>query len=154
MIEVSAGQLVAIHFRPWPKLIAWPEVWPVGTDYHARGKTDHCLLYYNQPWRCPNYLALKYVVTTVDTRYATVRAALTTLDAIAERKRVDAILCDAFNSRLSDRLLHRFGWQSHKPQRWHRNFIKRFYGSFPISNLPLPLGKFAPGAWSASSASS
>jgi hypothetical protein len=26
---------------------------------------------------------------------------------------------------MSDRLLARFGWQPHKPQRWHRNFIRR-----------------------------
>ena len=131
VIETSAGQFVAIHLRPWPKLLAWPEIWPVGPAYHARGQADRCLLYYNQPRSCPNYLALKYLVSNQATSYATVRAAVTTLDAIAELKRTDAILCDAFNSRLSDRMMDRQGWQSHKPQRWHRNYIKRFYGSYP-----------------------
>ncbi|MCG8451496.1 MAG: hypothetical protein MI725_18170 [Pirellulales bacterium] len=131
VIETSAGCLVAIHFRPWPKLFAWPEIWPVGPLYHARGESDRCLLYYNQPWSCPNYLALKYVVSSRATPYATFRAALTTLDAIAELKQSDAILCDAFNRRLSDRFLKRLGWAPHKPQRWHRNYIKRFYGDYP-----------------------
>jgi hypothetical protein len=55
------------------------------------------------------------------------------LDRIAELKRTDAILCDAANTRLSDRLLRRFGWEPHKPERWRRNFIKRFYGVYPAS---------------------
>ncbi len=131
IIETSAGRLVAIHLRPWPKLLAWPEVLPVGPAYHARGKADRCLLYYNQPRSCPNFLALKYVVSTQDTPYATFSAALAALDAIAQLKQTDALLCDAFNQRLSDRLLKRHGWLPHKPQRWHRNFIKRFYGEYP-----------------------
>jgi len=137
VIETAAGKLVAIHLRPWPKLLAWPEVLPVGPTYHARGQADRCLLYYNQPLSCPNYLALKYIVSTFGTPYATSCAALTTLDAIAELKRSDAILCDAFNQRLSDRLLRRYGWEPHKPQRWHRNYIRRFYGEYPQTELLL-----------------
>jgi len=89
------------------------------------------LLYYNQPWRMPNYLALRYVVTTTGTSYRTFRAALTALDTIAELKQIDAIVCDAANIRLSDRFMARMGWEPHKPQRWHRNFIRRFYGQYP-----------------------
>jgi len=137
VIETSAGQLAAIHFRPLPKLFSWPEIWPAGATYHARGQADRCLLYFNQPIGNPNYLALKYMVSTLGTSYVTVRAALTSLDAVAEIKQSDAILCDAFNQRLSDRLLKRYGWESHKPQRWHRNFIKRFYGEYPTTELPL-----------------
>lgn len=135
VIETSADKLVAVHLRPWPKLIAWPELWPVGPVYHARGQADRCLLYYNQPWSCPNYLALKYVVSTLGTPFSTFRTALTALDAIAELKRSDAILCDAFNQRLSDRFMQRMGWEAHKPQRWHRNYIKRFYGKYPEIHL-------------------
>jgi len=131
VIETSAGKFAAIHFRPWPKLLSWPEIWPVGPAYHLRGKADRCLLYFNQPWRFPNFLALKYVVSSRETTYATFRAALTTLDAIAQLKQTDALLCDAANARLSDRLMCRLGWQPHKPSRWHRHYIKRFYGAYP-----------------------
>jgi hypothetical protein len=140
VVEIAGGELVAVHLRPWPKLLALPEILPVGPRYHAGGEADHCLLYYNQPWRMPNYLALKYMVSTLGTSYATFRAALTVLDAIAELKRTDAILCDAANVRISDRLMARFGWEPHRPQRWHRNFIRRFYGSYPAIRLPLPAG--------------
>ena len=138
LIETSAGKFVAIHFRPWPKLLSWPEIWPVGRTYHVRGRADRCFLYYNQPLGHSRYLALKYLVSTAGTSAATVLAAMTMLDAVAERKRSDAILCDASNVRFSDRLACRYGWEAHKPQHWHRNYIKRFYGEYPELLLPLP----------------
>jgi hypothetical protein len=131
IIETAGGRLQAIHLRPWPKLVAWPEILPLGPRYHAGGSADRCLLYYNQPWRMPSFLALKYIVSTAGTSYRTFRAALVVLDAVAELKHSDAIVCDAANVRLTDRLMARLGWEAHKPQRWHRNFIRRFYGAYP-----------------------
>jgi hypothetical protein len=81
----------------------------------------------------PNFLALRYVVSTTGTSYRTFRAALTVLDRVAELKQIDAIVCDAGNVRLSDRLMARLGWEPHKRQRWHRNYIRRFYGVYPAS---------------------
>lgn len=133
IIETLAGRLHRIHLRRWPKLVSLPELYPVGARYHARGRADRCLLYYNQPSRMPNFLALKYIVSTAGTSYRTFRASLVLLDTIAEIKRTDAIVCDAANFRLSDRLMARLGWEPHKPQRWHRNFIRRFYGQYPAS---------------------
>lgn len=137
VIETAGGELRVIHLRPWPKLVALPELWPLGPRYHAHGDADRCLLYYNQPRRTPNFLALRYVVSTFGTSYRTFRAALTVLDAIAALKHSDAIVCDAANIRLSDRLMARLGWEPHKPQRWHRNFIRRFYGTYP----PMAVGQ-------------
>jgi hypothetical protein len=77
-------------------------------------------------------LALTYVLSTRQCRLATFKGALDVLDEIARLKGTDALLCDAANSRISDRLLSRWGWQSHCPSRWHRNFIKRFYGVYPL----------------------
>ena len=131
VIETAGGELRAIHLRRWPKLLAMPEVLPLGPKYHRRGEKDRCLLYYNQPLRMGDFMALKYIVTTFGTSFRTFRAALTALDAIAEIKRIDAIVCDAANVRLSDRVMARLGWEPHKPQRWHRNFIRRFYGVYP-----------------------
>ena len=131
VIETVSGELRAIHLRPWPKLVSLTELWPLGLRYHAPGDADRCLLYFNQPRRIPKFLALRYVVTTAGTNYRTFRAALTTLDAIAEIKGIDAMVCDAANMRLSERFMARMGWEPHKPQRWHRNYIRRFYGVYP-----------------------
>jgi hypothetical protein len=131
VVEVVGGHFRAVHLRPFPKLISLPEIWWVRRDYHCRGEADRCLLFYNQPRRFPNFIALKYVVSTARTPLATFRGALTVLDAIAQIKRTDALLCDVANTRISDRLLARWGWESHKPQWLHRNYIKRFYGEYP-----------------------
>src|SRR5687768_9010277 len=88
VIETAEGRLVAVHLRPWPKLLSWPEVWPVGDDYHRRGEADRCYLYFNQPRRFSNFLALKYIVSTHGASYASFRAALAALDRMAELKRV------------------------------------------------------------------
>lgn len=133
VIETVAGELAAIHLRPWPKLVSLREILPLGPRYHGRGAADRCLLYYNQPRRMPSFLALKYIVSTAGTSYRTFRASLVALDAIAALKHVDAIVCDAANARLSDRLMARLGWEPHKPQRWHRNYIRRFYGKYPVA---------------------
>ncbi len=139
VIETVGGELRAVHLRPWPKLVSLPEFLPLGPRYHARGTADRCRLYYNQPRQMPNFLALKYIVSTAGTSYRTFRAALLVLDAIAELKQIDAIVCDAANFRLSDRLMARLGWEPHKPQRWHRNYIRRFYGIYPTwGGMPSP----------------
>lgn len=137
VIETLGGRLAAVHLRPWPKVVSLRELIPLDDRYHPRGTADRCRLYYNQPWRMPKYLALKYIETTGGTSYATFRAALKVLDAIAQLKGIDAIVCDAANLRLTDRVMHRLGWEPHKPQRWHRNFIRRFYGSYPQVTLPI-----------------
>lgn len=137
VIETVGGKLAAVQLRPWPKLVSLRELVPLDDRYHPGGAADRCRLYYNQPWRMPNYLALKYIETTGGTSYATFRAALKVLDAIAELKGIDAIVCDAANLRLTDRVMRRLGWEPHKPQRWHRNFIRRFYGSYPATQLPV-----------------
>jgi hypothetical protein len=134
VIEAAGGRLVAVHLRAWPKLLSWPEIWPTRRHYHARGDVDQCFLYYNQPRRFQNFLALKYLVSTRGASYATLRAALMAFDQLAELKRTDALLCDATNARMSERLLQRFGWAPHKPQWRRRNFIKRFYGVYPIAS--------------------
>ena len=131
VIEMAAGQLVGITLRPWPKIVTLGETILRGNSFHRQQEGDRCWLYYNQPRHYPDFLALTYVLSTRQCRLATFHGALDVLDEIARLKGTDALLCDAANSRISDRLLARWGWQPHCPSRWHRNFIKRFYGAYP-----------------------
>lgn len=133
VIEMAAGQLVGIQLRPWPKVVSIWETMLRGERFHRQNSGDRCWLYYNQPRHYPGFLALTYVLSTRQCRLATFKGALDVLDEIARLKGTDALLCDAANSRISDRLLSRWGWQSHCPSRWHRNFIKRFYGEYPTA---------------------
>ncbi len=133
VIEVSDDRLVGIWLRPWPKCISLPEISFFGRGYHQRRPGNRCWLYYNQPLRYSNFLVLKYIVSARDTTLGTARGALTVLEEIARIKRSDALLTDASNLRISDRLLARWGWKSHVAGSWHRHHIKRFYGDYPVA---------------------
>jgi len=131
VIEAVDGRLVAVRFRPWPKWVSLPEALFFGNRYHDRRRADRCRVYFNQPRRFSNFLAVPYLLCGRGTRLATVHAALAALDAVARIKRSDALLADVLNFRISPRLLARYGWVSHKPSRWHRHYVKRFYGEYP-----------------------
>jgi len=135
VIEVAAGRLTRVTLRPFPKIISAPEIVLVGGWQHRHRAGDRAWLYYNQPRRFPNFLALKYIVSARQTPLATVIRGLQTLDEIARLKRSDAILCDVGNWRISTKLLARFGWEPHCPSRWHRHYIKRFYGRYPPHHI-------------------
>lgn len=68
---------------------------------------------------------------------------LAALDEIARIKQTDALLADVLNFRISPRMLARYGWASHKPSRWHRHYIKRFYGSYPACRWPTGIAAAA-----------
>jgi hypothetical protein len=135
VIDIVDGRLAAIHLRPFPKYVSLIDVLFWGRFYHQRVAGDRCRLYYNQPRRCPNYLALKYVLSARDSSLASFFGALAVLDEIARIKRSDAILTDVANFRISERLLARLGWERHTNSRWHRNYIKRFYGQYSATRI-------------------
>lgn len=132
MIEVVEGKLIRVHFRPWPKIISSTEATWLGGWQHRHDRfRDRCRLYYNQPRGHSDFLALKYVVSSFGTRYRTFFQATVALDQIARIKGSDAILAEVTNPRITDRMMARWGWQRHLPQRRGRHFIKRFYGTYP-----------------------
>ncbi len=130
VIEMSNGHLAAVRFRPWPKIASLPEIRLLGRWHHRRLAGDRLWLYFNQPLTASNYLSLTYIVSARDTTLATFRGAICVLEEIAEIKQTDAIICDIDNRKISDRLLARWGWEPLKSRRWHRQFIKRFYGDY------------------------
>jgi hypothetical protein len=136
MIEVVDERLVAIRIKRLPFWATMLDVCWWGPRHHARQSGNRCRLYYTQPRSCPNFLALRYVLSDRGTSVATGRGALCVLDEIARIKGTAAIVCDVANARISDRLLARWGWEPHTRSRWHRNHIKRFYGTYPA---PDPL---------------
>lgn len=131
VIEMVGGRLEAIRLRPFPKIVTAPGIMLFGNAFHEHSAGDRLWLYYNQPVRFPNFLVLKYVVSGRESPFASLTRALDVLDEIARLKRSDALLCDVGNWRISARLLTRWGWQPHCPSRWHRHYIKRFYGEYP-----------------------
>jgi hypothetical protein len=131
VIEVVDGRLVRVRLRPWPKIVSIPSVLLLGETRRRWLSGNRLWVYYNQPLGYSQFLAVRYVISSRDCTYATARVAARVLDEVARIKGTDALLCDVAFSRISDRLLVRWGWSPHKPQRFHRNYIKRFYGAYP-----------------------
>jgi hypothetical protein len=135
VIEVVQGQFHRVLLRPWPKILVGPEVVWLGRWMHQRRAGDRLLLYYNHPYRFPNFLALVYALSARETSLRSIRVGLDVLDEIARIKRSDALLCDLANWRISERFMRRWGWTPHCPTSWwHRHFIKRFYGTYPAKS--------------------
>jgi len=130
VIEVADERLAAVHLRAWPCFVSLPETW-LGRWHHAAAEGNRCWLYYSTPFGFPQYLALNYVVSSRATTLGTFRRAVRTLDEIARLRGTDALMCEASNLRISDRLLARWGWERHCLDTPQRHFIKRFYGSYP-----------------------
>jgi hypothetical protein len=131
VIEIVVGEFHRLRLRPFPKFYTPLDLLLRGERGHRSQAGDCGWLYYNQPRQFDNFLAVKFAFTSRDATLATVRAALDALDEIARIKGADALLCEVANFRISDRLMARWGWASHKPQLWRRNYIKRFYGVYP-----------------------
>lgn len=133
VVEMVAGRLQRISFRPWPKIISMVEANWIGGWTHKALKRDQCLFYFNQPLGHQNFLALKYVVSTFSTTMSTCIRGLKVMDEIARIKKSDAIVCEITNDRMTDQMLERYGWERHLDQNRRHHFIKRFYGEYPDS---------------------
>jgi hypothetical protein len=131
VIEVADGQFRRIMLRPLPKIVSAPGILLIGGRRHRQQSGDHIRIFYNQPWRFPNYLVLKYIESARGTSLGTLTRALALLDEIARLKQSDALLCDVASGRITTKLLSRWGWEPHCPSRFHRHYIKRFYGVYP-----------------------
>ena len=104
VIEIIDGRLSQVRLRPFPKIISVPEIVLFGQRFHRHARGDRYWLYYNQPWRYPNFLVLKYVVSARETSFGSLVRALEVLDYIARLKRSDALLCDVGNWRISTKI--------------------------------------------------
>lgn len=131
VIEAADGRFRRVVLRPFPKRASLAGALLLGRWRHRWQSGDRFLVYYNQPRRARDFLAITYVESSKGTSCRTVRMALEALDEIARLKRTDAMVCDVSNGRISGRVLARLGWEPHCPSRWHRHYIKRFYGNYP-----------------------
>lgn len=131
VIEASGGRFRRLILRPWPKLVSLADVLLFGPRLHRRRRRDRCLLYYDQPWGSPDYLAVKYLLAYGGTSYASVVAARRAIDEVARIKEADALVCHVGNRRLSARIMSRWGWSPLNDSPRCSLFVRRFYGHYP-----------------------
>lgn len=133
-IIVRDGKFVSLRRRWLPGSVSLPRVF--WDSYFPPGKVDQCTLDYHQPWGCPGFLTLDYVRSGPRTRFATFRLALAVLDEIATLRGSYAIVAHISTSRISDRLLRRWGWQQHCLHWSGRHWIKRFPATSRLTGSP------------------
>ncbi len=136
VIEALNGEFRSVVFRPWPTWVSIPEVLFLAPWVRRCRQRDRCLLYFDQPWRQPNYLAVKYLLTFGGTSYASVVAARQAVDEVARIKRSDALVCQVSNKRLNGRIMKRWGWEPLNDSPRCTLFVRRFYGEYPARSLP------------------
>lgn len=128
-IVIHEGRLSAVHGRWWAHAGSLMEVY--WQKWRRTLTSDRCELYYHVPWGSSRYLTLDFVRSGPKTSLSTFYAATLVLDEIARLKDSNAIVCNVTNTRISDRLMERWGWQAHCPNWKGRHFIKRLYGEHP-----------------------
>lgn len=128
-IMVQGGRLVAVFGRWWPYVgnhlrAAWDQRF-------RQTAADRCEIFYHSAIASPQFLTLSYIHSGEKTSLSSLYAASLVLDEIARVRGALAIVCNVTNDRISDRLLARWGWESHCHSWSGRHFIKRFYGEYP-----------------------
>ncbi len=98
-------------------------------------RTDLCQLYYSSTRAKPGFITVDFLVSGPKTSVTTIRAALVVLDEIARERQAIAIFANIGNSRISERILLRWGWQPHAERLGKHHWIKRFYDGYPESNV-------------------
>ncbi len=122
-IEVCRGELHAIYPRWWPKFSSQWEAW--WDSYLRKPPEDVCRFYYALPRRVPDYLIVVYVQAGPKTQFKTFFRGVKLVDEIAAIWRVKAIVCQATNPRLNERLLKRLGYVRHAFSLGENHYIRR-----------------------------
>ncbi|MEQ1825161.1 MAG: hypothetical protein ABL921_04420 [Pirellula sp.] len=131
-VETHAGHLVAISGRWWPWLASQWDTW---RDAYLKDlPTDVCRFYYAFPIRSPDFMAVLYTHSGPMTQYKTFCKGVTVLDEIAMMRKVQAVVCQATNERLNERLMRRLGYVRHAFSLGENHYIKRLKGSKSLSN--------------------
>lgn len=128
-IVTASGRLVHARQRWMRYKASQLRVW--WDKNHRERSIDRCQLFFHQAPGAPDFLVVGYVAGGEKCSLSTFYCALVALDEIARIKGSHAIVAEATNSRLSDRLFRRWGWERHCLNLRGRHYIKRFYGKYP-----------------------
>lgn len=107
----------------------WPvTIWHVALARlwtHARRRGDLCTLDFQRLSGDFEFLVIQLMTSHRNTTMRSVRNTLKMAELVAEHQGAHAVVFQAKNTRLTDRLLARYGYRRHAPQLRGRHFIKR-----------------------------
>lgn len=100
--------------------------WEVLKDQIVRTHNEGaCTVFYSFPRSTPGFMAVNYLVSGPGTQYATLRAAVDVVAQLAAARNCQAIVCQAYSSKLNERLLRRWGYVPHAKNLGPNHFIYR-----------------------------
>ncbi len=113
------------HFQPrW--VPRWATQWDVLKDQITRpNPLETCTIFYAFPKRTPGFLSVGYLLCGPETKYRTLRAAVDLVEGIARGQGSQAIVCQAFSERLTERLMNRWGYVRHALSLGPNHYIRR-----------------------------
>ena len=123
-VVLRGAHLEAIYPRWWPRIASQWDV--VRDDYVRTLAPDECRFFYSFPRSSPGFMTLNYALTGPSTRYQTIRRAVGIADDIAAIKKANAIVCQAFNKRVTESIMNRWGYVRHAAGLGDNHYIKRF----------------------------
>lgn len=122
-IELKNGALHRIYPRWWPRI---GSEWESMLDsYMRRLPDDVCRVFYAFPRSSPGFMSVLYAYSGRNTQAKTLLLGVSTVDEIAEIHQAKAIVCQATNARLTERLMRRLGYVRHAHSLGPNHYIKR-----------------------------
>jgi hypothetical protein len=132
-IVMRGGRLVEIQHRLLAGSVSVAQVW--WQSKYGRTDDHDCWLDYHQPLGMPGFLTLDYIRAGKRAGYKSFIGATHVLNEIARARDASAIVAHISNGNISDRFLHRIGWEEHLTNWNGRHWIRRFYNGYPESSL-------------------
>lgn len=122
-VVLQNGRVILIQARWWPR---WGTVWGAMTDRVVRVlPEDECRFYYSFPRSSPGFMSLLYVHAGEKTCYSTFHQGIVAIDTIARWRNSKAIVCQVTNSRLTHRMMTRWGYVRHAESLGDNHYIHR-----------------------------
>lgn len=104
----------------------WASQWDIAKDETKRSASNgECRFFYSFPCRTPGFMAVNYMTSGDQTSYRTLLLGVQVLEEIARRRKSIAIVCQAYSNRLSERLMHRWGYVRHALSLGDNHYIRR-----------------------------
>jgi hypothetical protein len=131
-IVMQNGRLVEIRCGLIPRRVSVARVW--WDNWRRPVVGDQCTLNYHGPI-FGGYLTIDYLASGRGTSLPTILGACRVLDEIAGIRGAVAIFAHISTTAVSDRLLLRYGWESHLHGTPGRHWVKRFYNGYPDTDI-------------------
>ena len=114
---------VTIQQRIWPRIASRFDVY--WDEKFASCDSRSCKVFFSFPKSAPGFMTINYVRTGPQTGYQIIAKAVNIAEQIAIARSCQAIVCQVISSRISARVMRRWGYVPHAQSVGNGHFIRR-----------------------------